>query len=558
MASTLLVLGLFSKPWSVSSQDPPPTRRVNVPTWSVGAPAIFWFGEVNATSNYADVRLVYTEEYVEVFVHIIDRLLWKDLEPTTPTLTDWDAVTLYLDLDGNSGQVPDANAYRFVTQLNGWEPNDLYQAGYRGNGSTWVEAPGLFTARSEWRGNGFNDEIDDKGWEAYLTVHFASLGLDGPPADGTTWGLSVVVHDRDDAAGTTIPDQFWPEIMEPNIPDTWGQMVFGIPSYHPPAAIPQGTTTIRQGLDGASVIDGHVGGHTTCGDGLDHWAEWGEANYAGYEQINIQNQWDIADYPCFSKYYVTFPLDALPPEKLVISATLTMYLFGNAGGGVWGDPPDSYIQMLSIGEDWDEASLSWNSAPLAVENTTGTWVHPVDFYDPGVPYRWDVSRVVAQAHAAGGPLRLALYSADGERHSGKYFWSADADQSLRPTLQVLWADPLYEVMADPSLQSIEAGGVTTYMIQVQHSQGFTPTVTLQVGPSPSPSLAIELAPPTSFDPPGGQTILTLRDLHDPSLEDGLLYTVPITASGGGITQTTSVKLLVNGTQICLPLTIRSH
>jgi len=226
----LTLLGSRSEPTQADVSMP--IRRVNVPYWSI-PPAVFWFGEVNTTSNHADVRVRYTDENLRVVVHIIDRMLWKDLAPRPATLTDWDAVTLYLDLDGNSGQVPDANAYRLVAQLDGWEPNDLYQAGYRGNGSTWVVTPGLFTAQSEWRGNWFNDEIDDKGWEAYLTVPFASLGLDGPPDEGTTWGMSVVVHDRDDAAGTPIPDRFWPETMQPDVPDTWGQMAFGIPGYHP-------------------------------------------------------------------------------------------------------------------------------------------------------------------------------------------------------------------------------------------------------------------------------------------------------------------------------------
>jgi hypothetical protein len=439
-AFALTSVGLRSE--HIQAEVMVPTRRVNVPFWSI-PPAVFWFGKVNTTSNHADVRVSYNNENIRVVVHIIDRLLWQDPAPTPPTLTDWDAVTLYLDLDGNSGQVPDANAYQLVAQLDGWEPNDLYQAGYRGNGSTWVETPGLFTAQSEWRGNGFNDEIDDKGWEAYLTVPFASLGLDGPPAESTTWGLSVIVHDRDDAAGTAIPDRFWPEAMEPNVPATWGQMLFGIPGYHPAAAIPQGTTTIRQGLDGASVIDGHVGGHTTCGAGLDHWTEWGEANYAGHDQINIQNQWDISEYPCFSKYYVTFPLDTLPQDKIVISARLTMHLYGNAGQYEDPDPPDSYIQVLTIGEDWDEATLSWNSAPLAVENITGTWVYPVlpSEEDQPHPYQWDVSRAVAEAMARGEPLRLALYSADGPMHTGKYFWSSDVgdwNASGRPTLTVVW------------------------------------------------------------------------------------------------------------------------
>jgi hypothetical protein len=235
--------------------------------------------------------------------------------------------------------------------------------------------------------------------------------------------------------------------METNIPSTWGQMRFGVPGYNPPSSLTKGTVTIREGLDSTIVEDAHVGGHTICGEHVDHWTEWGNANYAGYDQINVQNQWDISDYPCFSKYYVTFPLESLPPGKTIISATLTMVLFGNAGGGVWGEPPDSYIQTLTVGEDWDENTITWNNAPLALENISGTWVQPRDYTLPDPSYQWDVSRAVADAYLNGEPLRLALYSADGERHTGKYFWSSDTgdwNASARPTLVVTWGVPCDE------------------------------------------------------------------------------------------------------------------
>lgn len=86
--------------------------------------------------------------------------------------------------------------------------------------------------------------------------------------------------------------------------------------------------------------------------------------------------------------------------------------------------------------------LTWNNAPLATENLGGTWVDPVDFFNPGVPYQWDVSKAVATAYAQQAPLRLAFYSADGAYHSGKYFWSSDADESVRPLLQVRWGEPV--------------------------------------------------------------------------------------------------------------------
>jgi hypothetical protein len=161
-------------------------------------------------------------------------------------------------------------------------------------------------------------------------------------------GFGVIMHDRDDASGSNIMHTQWPDTMNADTPSSWAQLSFGQAFYTPPAAIPQGEVIIRHGKDGIIVVDGAVGGHTICGEHVDHWSEWGEANYAGYSQFNIQNQWDISDWPCFSKYYVTFPLDAVPPGKIILSATLTLTLFGNAGGGHWGEPPDSFIKVFSM------------------------------------------------------------------------------------------------------------------------------------------------------------------------------------------------------------------
>lgn len=255
--------------------------------------------------------------------------------------------------------------------------------------------------------------------------------------------MAVVLHDRDDAAGTDIADKTWPERMVPDHPATWRQLCFGLPSYTPLAITPTGSTIIRQGLNGATVVDGAVGGGSTCGSGLDFWTQWREANYAGRGDFNIQNQSDVADWPCFSKAYLTFPLDAIPPGKRIISATLMLHQFGNVGDP--GEAQPSLIQVLTVAENWDEATLIWNNAPLAMENVARVWVDPLDAFPgwPGVPRTWDLTHAVAEAYAIGQPLRLVLYSADSTYHSGKYFVSSDTgnwNATGRPTLRVEWGE----------------------------------------------------------------------------------------------------------------------
>jgi hypothetical protein len=102
----------------VGSQN---NHTVNVPFASIVAPdpyptqmAIFWFGKVDPTNNYTDVRTIYNQERLTVVLHIFDRLLWYDRNPSPETLADWDAVTLYLNLGGNTGSSPTSDSYRFV------------------------------------------------------------------------------------------------------------------------------------------------------------------------------------------------------------------------------------------------------------------------------------------------------------------------------------------------------------------------------------------------------------------------------------------------------------
>ena len=115
------------------------------------------------------------------------------------------------------------------------------------------------------------------------------------------------------------------------------------------------------------MVDADVGGSSNCGGAAapDYFPTWGELNYEGKEFLNIQNLGHISEWPCFSKYYVTFPLDVLPPGKVVISATLTLYQFGNAGQGRDPGPQPSLIQVLTVDRDWDESTLTWNNAAPA-------------------------------------------------------------------------------------------------------------------------------------------------------------------------------------------------
>ncbi len=535
-----LALGLLAGSAALLAADPlPPLRRVNAPYFpgsvEFSQTGIFWFGQVTPNANYADVRIGYDPNELFVHVLIFDRLLWyNDYAPEHtgwPTgLTDYDSVTLYLNPTGNVGTSPD-QAYRFDGQVSWyWQARAVRQSEYTWYGSKWNTVTSTFATETDiaYETNdigGLNNGLNNRGW--YITFHipYSDVGLSGPPAAGTVWGLAVALHDRDSAPMAPMQqDEVWPEAAVPTVPSTWGQLYFGTPIYTPQAAIPGETVTIRNGLNGTVVLEAPAGGHTACGhvppdaplDLATYWTDWGNrvvsTTYAvtapAIYYFNVQNQFHVADWPCFSKYYTTFPLGAVPPGKVVISATLALNHFGNAGGGGWGQPLVSHIEVLTVdqngqdGQPWTPGSLTWNNAPLARENVALTSVDPLPEGAPAVWRTWDVSRAVAEAYDAGQPLRLGIYSPDWDYHSGRYFRpSAYPDEEFRPTLTVRWGEPFGAIHASVSPLFPVSGQALNYTLTVLGSgKALTLTDTLppEVGDPVGGAIHVEGGPPATY------------------------------------------------------------
>ncbi len=420
-----------------------PLPTIHVPYFASGANpgqgAIFWLGKVEHGANYADVRIAYDDQALVFIMHVFDRrVTYDDKANGSSDLTQFDSVSLYLDTQTDLAAPLAAGSRRFDAAMSWWEQRGNYQRAYTWDGSSWKASTVAFEAEAGFRAN-LNDDSDDRGWTMQYRVPFASMGLASAPAPGAAMRMAIALHDRDELDKPVLSDQFWPGGAAVNLPATWGHITLGAPGYTAPSVIDPKLLTLRHGVDGVVVPDAAVGGHSECGYKYDpnYFDGWGEANYAGYAQFNVQNQWDVADWPCFSKFYITFPLDGLPEASGVVSATLTMYMFGNAGYGP-GDAKPSYMQAARVAEDWTEGAITWNNAPPVLENYTWAWVQPVDNPNDysGRPRTWDLAGAVADAHAAGQPLRLVIYSTDGDYHSGKYFWAAEADKEVRPRLDI--------------------------------------------------------------------------------------------------------------------------
>jgi hypothetical protein len=439
-------------PIITSVSDPNTTiRTINVPNFNVtdlttklSEMSILWFGAVNLNSSYSDVRIGYNNSELLIHAQVFDRLLWYNPNPSDSPFENWDSFAVTLNL-GPNAKSPTVRSYRFVGQLYWWEGSSDYMKSYVGNGSSWISTPLNFSVETSWRGNSPNDTTEDRGWVITFHIPFSTLGLAGTPMPGTVWQMGLSSYNRNSEAGPALAPQYWPENSNIQSPDSWGQLRFGMPIFTTPSVQNQQTTTIREGLNNNHVPNVQVGGSSVCGEGLNYWTQWGNTNYAGSTFFNVQNQADVADWPCFSKYFVTFPITNIPAGKVIKSAKLIMHQFGNADPTV-AEP--SLIQVMSVNEDWQETSLTWNNSPMAFENFAQTWVNVMQngtLTWPGIEYDWDVSRAVDQAYRKGSPVKLVLYSSDTNYSSGKYFTTSEAgdwDAVGRPTLIIDWGDPM--------------------------------------------------------------------------------------------------------------------
>ena len=298
--------------------------RLNIPGFDGAIPfeqtAVAWFGQVSPSRNYVDIRAGYNAAALYVYLAVFDRRLWYDTSPTPAELAEWDAVTLLPDTSGAASL--SSASWRFIAQLFG-EPSSARRAAYRGGAAGWQAVGVPFQAVPGWRGNALNDDSEsDCGWAMGFTIPFSSLGLPAAPPKGAVWRMAAIVHDRDQAGGPPLADQSWPAGVSVYAPDAWGELRFGLPVYQVSAA-PSGSLVIRRPTENSPLVpDADVGGASVnqCpGDEDFIWDEWGNRNYGRSPDFNIQNQSDVADWPRFARYYVTFDLNGIPPGKTIIN-----------------------------------------------------------------------------------------------------------------------------------------------------------------------------------------------------------------------------------------------
>lgn len=569
----LLFLGFAPMMTVVEAQTPPLPRRVNIRHFdenvSWARSALFWFGENEVSlpgKNYTDVRTAYTDNGLQIRVTVVDYFLWYNTNATSSDdLTQYDAVTIYIDTAPNASTTPQINSYQFLIAARHWQDMDNYVRQARGTGSgwdiNWIPS-NAWTAYStmSWGcnpGPNNNDCSVDFGWTAFFTIPWSTFGLSAPPAESTVWHYAVQLYDRDNQppAGAVAPE-YWPETFTENNPSTWAELHFGYADYQPVPTSPQGTTVIRAASPTDNTVeDSWMGGGGWCNSGQEGDKQGSETNHGNDSELFVGNETAETNFPCFNKSYLRFSLDDIPAGKKIISANLTLHLWGNANEEL---AQPSWIHLFSIKDPWTESGITWNNAPLAQENIAVTKVDPLRSFPgwPGIPYNWDATQAVAEAYADGEPVNLALYSSDSAEHSSKYFTASEAgdwDAVGRPTLTIVWgsANPL---SITPAAQAIAPGRETSYTLHIDPAADFGSTVDISVSP-PSSDLQLSLSD-TTVSPPA-DVILTVTDTHPAgSLSSGEWYKLTLTGSSGSNSYNTTADLLVGGTRVYLPLVLR--
>ncbi|MCP4357564.1 MAG: DNRLRE domain-containing protein [Chloroflexi bacterium] len=570
------------------------SRRVNIPQrsdtiWEQSA--IFWFGvnEPHGANgrNYTDVRLLYTDTKLHIRFTVVDYHLWFDRSANADTdLTKYDAIAVYLDTSNNNGSQPQTDDYMFLHGARQFEDRANYRRQAHGTGSGWdTNWNGTWTnwGTISWgSGPGANDNSDlDFGWTGGFSIPWSSLGLSGPPPEGTVWGLGVQLYDRDDGTNSGIlTPEFWPETFDANKPNTWAELHFGTADYQPPTLPTTGQMTIRAASpNDNSVEDAWMGGGGWCnsgheGNGLTSGSDvnfgGGDPNEPGYGNLFVGTETAETHFPCFNKSYLRFALDTLPPGKEIISATMTLHLWGNAGFTP-SDPQPSWVHLFSIKDPWGETTITWNNAPLAYENVNAIWMNPYsqpgNIQWPGDAYTWDATQAVAEAYAAGEAVSMAIYGSDAAQHSSKYLTSSetgDWNANGRPALHVIWGD------APGTLQFSKQASAA------EGNQGDSVTYTLSFkGNGESLNLVDDLpsgfSAPTHLDPglnyasgqitwsgtpaDGANVTLTYAVQITTSQSKILRNQATLTASSGGLA-TAAATIIVNPVKSYLPIALK--
>ena len=118
--------------------------------------------------------------------------------------------------------------------------------------------------------------------------------------------------------------------------------------------------------------------------------------------------------------------------------------------------------------------------------------------------------------------------------------------------------PDFSVTVTPTFQNIAVDGNAQYAIQIQPVNGFSATITINAD---VPTELVSGLVPRTLDPTSQTSAELSLSYGQSSLPDGTpgqWFSVPIEVSGGGISRSVTVSLLVGGVHTHLPLVLKNY
>jgi hypothetical protein len=419
---------------------------VNVPYYPVtsgdpmldaGLRTMIYGGQVTTIGNYFTMRLVSADDGLRFRIQTFDQ-----------SITSGDGATIQL-----------GSSYATTVTVN--STSDAWSDSFRCGTST--------------------DEC--RAWAADMRETWANLG--GQPITGTLTPITITVRDKD---GTTVRAN---HIITGTV--HWGY---------------RDTTYSGQNVAGQTVVtktlkaDATVGGGTDCGDDdiaagyFNTWAAINQGFYGGERvpmggmtYVNVQFQWDPADWPCYSRYYAKFDLPTIPGGATVVSATVKFEHFGQPGYGTGYEDnasKNTWMEVIEVSPDWTENEITWDNAPLPRENTHRTNVLPLPdtcsptpswYCNPGIPVTFDITEVVKRAITDGQTeAAFGLITSAGQYHSGKFFHTREVGGTAQPRVSIA-----YTTLPTPT--PTLPPGTNTPTVTPTPTNTQTPTPTPTVPPS---------------------------------------------------------------------------
>lgn len=399
--------------------------------------SVFWFGSIGEFGNGVDIRAGYNDEAFRLTASVFDRRLHYGTDASDLRFGLHDSVVYEMAPEGRPN-----SAVRVSVMLRWWENHIDYvkietlQASRSSAidlpGYEWVEVEKTGVhASGQWYGDAPNNNGDDRGYQSSVEIPFELVGL-SPSED---WLVKIVNHDRDD---DFVSVQEW-----------GGRFRFNRERYQSHSS--ENVLTLVNGQQGVKVEDTHVGGGSNCGIRHDpnFFDGWGDYVWGNVPQINVQNQMNTEDWPCFSRVLLWFELPEGVDPSLITAAKLNMSYFGSAGY-VASDAKYSTIQAIKLKEK--PKTLSWNGTPQADGHIDAVGVLPVssylgqpnyqnfDYLNPPNLIEFDITEA-ARDPDTDRFVSIALYSADWNLHSGKFFWSSNGPVQYRPVISIEYGEP---------------------------------------------------------------------------------------------------------------------